>query len=218
MEKINFDFIVKNKYYIITAAVIAAVFMVAYFNGHKVPVGGGGIENLQEGSSLPNPTGKANNIGTSEGDGTVAPLSETEIGGATNIPAASSTAINANLSAGKVCLGNNCYVVELAITPSERERGLMFRSSLGKDRGMLFDFGADGIHKFWMKNTLINLDIIWIGADKKIVFISNNISPCIRDVCPSYGPDAAARYVLEVNGGEMKRLGAKIGDAAVMNF
>ena len=200
------------------AIIIVAVFAMVYTNDHKTPLGGAGSQDQQDpvSATIDNP----GNIGTTEGDGKVAPLEETEIGsvGATGgqISQNNDTAPTASKSFKKVCVHSKCYEAELAITSQEWERGLMFRESLGKDQGMLFESGQDGIHKFWMKNTKISLDIIWIGADKKIIFISNNISPCIRDVCPSYGPDAPARYVLEVNGGEMARLDAKVGDAVTI--
>jgi len=200
------------------AIIIAAVFITVYFSDHKTPAGGGSQD--QQDSVPVSVDGTRGNIGTTEGDGTVAPLVETEIGavgasGGQVLPNNDAT-LAANKSFKKVCAHNKCYEAELAITPQEWERGLMFRESLDRNQGMLFEFGQDGIHKFWMKNTKISLDIIWVDADKKIVFISNNISPCIRDDCPSYGPDVPVRYVFEVNGGEMARLGAKIGDAVIV--
>jgi len=199
------------------AIVILAVFAAAYSGDHKTPSGGAGGQVDPE----PDPVAveSPGNIGTTEGDGKVAPLVETEIGSAGangQVSPGGNAAPAANASFKKVCIRDKCYQAELAITPQEWGRGLMFRESLGKDQGMLFESGQDGIHKFWMKNTKISLDMVWIGADKKIIFISNNISPCIREVCPSYGPDAPARYVFETNGGEMARLGAKAGDAVIM--
>jgi hypothetical protein len=217
MIKLNSSIIFKNKFLVraFAAVAIVAVFAVAYFNDHKLPDGNTAIQDheLQEQSSAS--ADRQNNIGTSEGDGTVAPLLETEIGTVNN-PVVSPTPSGAGTVAGKVCFGGQCYGVELAKTPQETEHGLMYRASLDKDKGMLFDFGAAGIHKFWMKNTLISLDMVWIGADNKVIFISNNISPCIKDPCPLYGPDVPARYVLEINGGEMKRLAAKVGDEVVI--
>ncbi|MFZ3074429.1 MAG: DUF192 domain-containing protein [Minisyncoccales bacterium] len=197
------------------AVIIAAVFGFAYLNDHKTPSGGTDAPDQEAREQPPALTDFQNNIGTTEGDGKAAPLLETEIGAANN-PVSSPTPPEAGRIAGKVCFGEQCYGVELARTSQEIERGLMYRSSLDKDKGMLFDFGTAGIHKFWMKNTLISLDMVWIGADKKIIFISNNISPCIKNTCPLYGPDLPARYVLEVNGGEMKRLTAKVGDAVAI--
>ena len=115
-------------------------------------------------------------------------------------------------SGPEVCLKGNCYKVELALTFIEQEQGLMHRPHLDQDRGMLFKFAHEGIYSFWMKNTLIPLDIVWIGSDNKIVFISRATPPCVNDPCPTINPDKSARYVLEVNRGEMDRLGAQVGD------
>src|SRR4030042_2848822 len=70
-----------------------------------------------------------------------------------------------NYPAGKqnqVCFKKHCFSVELAVTPEEREEGLMFRKNLDSDKGMLFIFEKEGKYGFWMKKTLIPLDIIWI--------------------------------------------------------
>jgi uncharacterized membrane protein (UPF0127 family) len=112
----------------------------------------------------------------------------------------------------EVCLGNHCYKVEIARTQAEQERGLMYRTCLAPDAGMIFIFGQDGDQSFWMKNTLIPLDMVWIGSDYRVVFIKHGAQPCGSDVCPSIDPGVDARYVLEVNAGETNRVGAKIGD------
>jgi uncharacterized protein len=115
-------------------------------------------------------------------------------------------------SGTEVCFKQNCYKVELALTPAQQEQGLMFRKSLDKDKGMFFEFDRDGIYPFWMKNTLMPLDIVWIGPDKKIVFISADTRPCVNDHCVSIDPGKDARYVLEINAGETVRINAKVGD------
>jgi uncharacterized protein len=116
--------------------------------------------------------------------------------------------------AGKVCFKNNCFIVEIAKTQKELTRGLMFRGSLQEDRGMLFIFQEDGNYPFWMKNTLIPLDIIWINEEKNIVFINKNTQPCKEEICPSVNPGAEARYVLELNGGIAEKIGLSVGDMA----
>jgi uncharacterized membrane protein (UPF0127 family) len=116
----------------------------------------------------------------------------------------------------RVCLGKECYAVELATTPAEQELGLMFRQRLDKDKGMLFIFPQAGDYPFWMKNTQIPLDMVWLGPDKKIVFISAATPPCKNDPCPLFDPAQNASYVLEVNAGEMARIGAKVGDTLVI--
>jgi len=116
----------------------------------------------------------------------------------------------------RVCVSGNCFAVELALTSEDQARGLMYRKSMDADRGMLFVFAASGTHKFWMKNTLIPLDIVWIGQDFKIIHIAEQTPPCSSASCPDYGPEEAAKYVLEVNGGQMSQIGAKVGDVVAI--
>lgn len=117
-----------------------------------------------------------------------------------------------------VCIKNNCFSVEVADSPSERGKGLMGRTSLEAGKGMLFVFETEGEYVFWMKNTLIPLDMIWIDEGGRIVFIKESAQPCKTDLCESFGPDKKAKYVLEINGGMNEKLGIKIGDQAVLNF
>ena len=112
----------------------------------------------------------------------------------------------------KVCVKDYCFLVELAITPEERSNGLMFRESLDPKKGMLFVFEKEGKHTFWMKNTLISLDIIWINENKEIVFINENTPPCKAQPCPTIEPAENAKYVLEINGGFSKKIGLIVGD------
>ena len=94
-------------------------------------------------------------------------------------------------------------------------RGLMFREKMDADKGMLFIFEKEGEYPFWMKNTLIPLDIIWINEDKEVVFISENAQPCNEEYsCSSINPGNNAKYVLEINGGISEKIGLKIGDKA----
>jgi uncharacterized protein len=101
--------------------------------------------------------------------------------------------------------------VEIAADDSTRAQGLMFRDHLPEDRGMIFLFPESGDYPFWMKNTLIPLDMIWIDDQKKIVHVANNVQPCKADPCPSVPPNANARYVLEVGAGVATRHGLKNG-------
>ena len=101
------------------------------------------------------------------------------------------------------------FRVAIADTEEERNRGLMFRSVLDEDEGMLFDFQRPQPVAFWMKNTLIPLDMIFIGADGKIVNIAENTRPYSLDQVPSDGPVTA---VLEIGGGLSAELGIKPGD------
>ena len=101
--------------------------------------------------------------------------------------------------------------VEIASDDATRAQGLMFRDQLAPDRGMIFLFTATGNYPFWMKNTLIPLDMIWIDEQKRIVAVKNNVPPCRADPCPSYDPAAFSRYVLEVAAGGAKRHGLANG-------
>ncbi len=87
------------------------------------------------------------------------------------------------------------------MTAAERSRGLMYRDTLAKDQGMLFVFPEEGRHSFWMKNTRIELDIIFIAADRRVVGISRRAQPCRKDPCEQYSPEADCVYVLEIAGG-----------------
>jgi uncharacterized membrane protein (UPF0127 family) len=100
------------------------------------------------------------------------------------------------------------FRVELAITPPEQERGLMFRKSLDADAGMLFVSETERPHVFWMKNTLIPLDMIFIGANRRIVGIVQNAEPQSLNGRQVDGP---SQYVLEIGGGLSASLGIRAG-------
>lgn len=121
----------------------------------------------------------------------------------------------ADLAKKRVCFGNNCVTAEVADTFASRALGLMFREKLDKNRGMLFVFSKEGIHSFWMQNTLIPLDIIWINKDFKVVDIKT-ATPCKSLKCPSYTPKSAAQYVVEVNAGFCEENRVEVGDTAVI--
>ncbi|MBN2120562.1 MAG: DUF192 domain-containing protein [Candidatus Omnitrophica bacterium] len=118
----------------------------------------------------------------------------------------------------RVCFKNNCFNVELAVEPAERARGLMFRESLDYNKGMLFVFEDEREYPFWMKNTLIPLDIIWIDADKEVVFIKNNAEPCKSEACPSVYPGRIAKYVLELSSGVARDIGLKAGNKLIFKL
>lgn len=104
------------------------------------------------------------------------------------------------------------YFVEIADDPESRARGLMFRDDLERDQGMLFVWRQAEPRAFWMRNTRIALDIVYIGPDLRIVAWSLDTPPCRTRNCPNYPSGRPAQYVLEVRAGEMERLGAEIGD------
>jgi len=112
----------------------------------------------------------------------------------------------------RVLFEDHCFYVEVVETPQERARGLMFREHLDPDNGMLFIFDWEAVYPFWMKNTLIPLDIIWIDSNKEVVFISKDAQPCEQEPCPTINPYKRAKYVLEVCGGTADKIGLEVGD------
>jgi uncharacterized membrane protein (UPF0127 family) len=106
--------------------------------------------------------------------------------------------------------GPHRFAIEIADTPDERAQGLMFRETMAADAGMLFDYGFDqqGV-AFWMKNTPLPLDMIFIRSDGTITQIAADTTPFSLEPVPSVLP---VRFVLEVNAGTAKRLGLKPGD------
>jgi uncharacterized membrane protein (UPF0127 family) len=101
--------------------------------------------------------------------------------------------------------------VEIADTSQEIMTGLMYREYLGQDEGMLFIFHDDSLRSFWMKNTLIPLDMIFINSSLDIVHIVENAEPCKTPTCPTYSSVLPAMYVLEANSGFSKRQEIKVG-------
>ena len=110
------------------------------------------------------------------------------------------------------CFKNRCFIVEIAKTEQERKQGLMFRESLAQNKGMLFIFQEENIYPFWMKNTLIPLDIIWVDSNNEVVAIAKNTEPCKNIYCPNIDPLKKAKYVLEVNAGITDKTDLKLGD------
>ena len=113
----------------------------------------------------------------------------------------------------RVIFPTTAVIVEIADSPAERELGLMGRDALPEGRGMLFIFDKPDEYGFWMKNTKISLDIIFLDAQKNIVDILS-ADPCIKDPCETYMPKAAALYAVEVPGGFANNNGIMMGDTA----
>ena len=105
--------------------------------------------------------------------------------------------------------GVHRFEVEIADTEASRERGLMFRKILAADRGMLFDFKTPQPVSFWMKNTLISLDMVFITGDGRILSIARNAKP-MNETPIASGGDVVA--VLELRGGRAAELGLEPGD------
>ncbi len=105
--------------------------------------------------------------------------------------------------------GEHTFRVEIADDPREQERGLMFRRSMADDEGMLFPYSTDRRASFWMRNTYIPLDIIFIEANGTIESIAERTTPLSEKSVRSKGP---VRFVLEINGGLSDTLGIAPGD------
>ncbi len=109
----------------------------------------------------------------------------------------------------KTAAGDHSFQVELAQTDVQRAKGLMFREEMSEDEGMLFIFEGEGERYFWMKNTPLPLDIIFVATDGRIVSIAESTTPFSEAIVSSNGP---ARYVLEVLAGTSEKLGFSTGD------
>lgn len=101
------------------------------------------------------------------------------------------------------------FQAEVADTPAKREIGLQYRRELAADRGMIFLFPVAAVQSFWMKNTPIPLDMIFIGSDRRIVGIVEQTTPFSLDARSVAG---ASQFVLEINGGIARRHGIRAGD------
>lgn len=125
------------------------------------------------------------------------------------MPAAASAANTTTLR-----IGTTTIVAEVADTPALREKGLGGRTELQDGAGMWFIFDGDGLWPFWMKDTLIALDMLWVDKEGVIVYIAHNVQP---DSYPqSFAPAVPARYVLEVPGGYAAKQGIAEGDKVVV--
>ncbi|MEG3841670.1 DUF192 domain-containing protein [Microcoleus sp. herbarium14] len=107
--------------------------------------------------------------------------------------------------------------LEVAKTPEQQATGLMYRTSLADDRGMLFEFKPARWVNFWMKNCQIALDMIFL-RDGVVTAIQAEAPPCTADPCPTYGPDTIVDRVIELRGGRAAELGVKVGDRIAIEF
>lgn len=104
------------------------------------------------------------------------------------------------------------FTVELALDDAQRQRGLMMRTSVAADHGMLFVFPHAGPQAFWMKNTWVPLDMLYFDEARRLVSVQADAQPCKADPCPLYPSEAPARYVLELAAGTAHRIGVQAGD------
>ena len=101
----------------------------------------------------------------------------------------------------QLILGGEKYLIEIARSAEQRNRGLMFRDQLNDRTGMLFIFPRSGYHRIWMKNTLMTLTVIWIDQNSQIIDIKI-LSPCVHNPCPDYGVSKPSKYVMELSDGK----------------
>jgi uncharacterized membrane protein (UPF0127 family) len=109
------------------------------------------------------------------------------------------------LPSGKV------LTVEVMVKDEDRAMGLMFRSALPADQGMLFIFDQSDFHGIWMKNCKFPIDILWLDDQKTIVHLEESVPPCKAEPCPVYQPLRKASYVVELNAGQARREKAVVG-------
>ncbi len=121
------------------------------------------------------------------------------------------------LREGEMRIHGEPIIVELALDSPSQSQGLMYRESMPSDRGMLFMFPRTQPLSFWMKNTLIPLDIIYIAENGDVVDIIQ-AEPCKTERCPSYPAKALGKYVLELNAGEAEKRGLKVGDNLIWKW
>ena len=107
--------------------------------------------------------------------------------------------------------------LEVAQTPKQQEIGLMYRTSLPDNQGMLFKFPSAQPVKFWMKNTLIPLDMVFIH-NGVVKYIQTSAPPCTSEPCPSYGPNTLIDSVIELRSKRATELGLKVDDSIKINF
>ena len=136
----------------------------------------------------------------------------------TPAPNPATTATSASsASEPRIILPDNAVItVEVASDDATREQGLMYRDHLADDRGMVFLFPQAGEYPFWMKNTLIPLDMIWMDREHRIVHIAHDVPPCKADPCPNYPPKAQASSVLELAAGVAAK--HHLADGNVLRF
>ena len=122
------------------------------------------------------------------------------------------TALPACARGPSVELKGQRFSIEIAEDDAAREHGLMGRESMPQDHGMLFVFQDDAPRAFWMKNCKFPQDMLFFDADRRLVSVQHDVPACTADPCPPYSSGAPARYVLELNAGQARKLGLVPGD------
>ena len=117
----------------------------------------------------------------------------------------------------QLCIDDHCINIALARTQAEQEQWLMFVKQMDDSSGMLFIFNKADVYTFWMKNTLIPLDMIRINKQHEIIDIKH-ATPCTTEICATYEPQGPASYVLEINEWLTDKRWIKIGDKVHMLY
>lgn len=116
----------------------------------------------------------------------------------------------------RVRVGDGVFMAELASTEAEREKGLSGVSELAPNQAMLFDFGREGLWGIWMKDMMVDIDILWISSGYRVVHIVKNVSP---ETYPQiFKPDKPARYVLEIPAGTVDSKNINVGNSAYFDL
>ena len=105
------------------------------------------------------------------------------------------------------------FEVELAITPDERKMGLKQRKNLAENQGMLFIYSEPQIISFWMKQTLIPLDILFFDSNGQLLEAFDTVPPCTTSPCKRYTNQKPSQFVLEIPAGTRKKFNIKVGDS-----
>ncbi len=111
----------------------------------------------------------------------------------------------------RVKIRDHVFLVDVAVTPEDKERGLAYRDFLASDRGMLFIYDHKGQYDFWMKGMRFPLDFVWLD-DKRVVDITANVPVAANGTLPAYHPKVPVNQVLEVPAGTIENIGITIGD------
>jgi len=116
-------------------------------------------------------------------------------------------------------IANQRINLQVARTPLQLEKGLMYRTSLAADQGMLFIYNPPQPVSFWMKNTKIPLDMVFL-RDGQVNMLKTNVPPCTTNPCPTYGPGSKVviDQVIELRAGRAAQLGLKVGDRVSIKF
>ncbi|MBI3413161.1 MAG: DUF192 domain-containing protein [Candidatus Aenigmarchaeota archaeon] len=115
-------------------------------------------------------------------------------------------------------VSNTTLLVKIADTEESRNKGLMFVEKLGRNEGMLFVFSDERQRAFWMKDTLVHLDMIFVASNGTVVGVVENAEPCRQELCRTYSVNALSQYVVEVNAGFARKNNISPGSVAVSNL